>query len=1135
MLPLLTRGLLTPLSGIGLLDQLKRLSQIIWAITLVACATLTVYAQVGDYEGRPVSAVEIVFEGSPPDASVQAEFQSLLKVVAGSEYTAVNARQSLQDLFASGRAAGARIEVVEAQPGGGRNTPVRVRFIIQRQIIIAGVSLRLAPTTGTPIARDEIRARLNLLEPGRRFSIQAIERNADEIQTYLRDRGYYNATVEHTEEPDPSDATGTRRRVVYAITPGVQTHVGQFDIEIPGFDLNAIRPLLKLQQGAPFTHDLLGEDVITLKQALIAKGFLAPQLKEPTVQIDSTKNEINIKLAGTLGPKVEVTFKNNVLNEKKYTLSEKKQKALLPIKREGNVDYSALEEGGRRIRNQLQEQGYFFSEVHPLCTVTPSIAGTVENGTEETCINLNPAELNDHTVKIVYDVTLNRQLKLTDIRITGTNKITFADVQPDLKTQKASAGGFIPFLGGYGRGFTSNALLQEDTRTVRAYMRNLGYRHADVHVLQGISPTQDSLIITFDVTEGPLTRVAEIEIRGEKAFPEDRLRQEINTIKGGPYSPAQVRADNDQLLNLYAREGYIEAEVQPSIDDLKMPGADEQVRLVFNVNKEGAKAIVNEIVINGVTGTAAVQRAKRAAIIRAIPLSEGDLLRADRITEAERALYVTDAFRQVLISQQPAGDGPGGTKKYDVIIDVEEKRPRVIEYGGGYSTDNGVLGLLELTNVNFMNKLRQAAIRVRASQRQESIRFEFIDPRYFHYGKRQFSPLALSAQYLRDSTITRFFRSTIDRGTFGVVQRLDAKGNPIDVLGNRTGQPTIDRLTFSIETQRVLSQKLHSILFLRYNYEDVRLRNIESLLLQPILQPDAVVRLSGFGASFVIDTRERCERRLPGSVSADDETIRSGEVCRYNQTDATRGQFLSADFRVAARALGGNTSMMRFQSTYHTYYKVQRARNTVFAGNLTVGLASLFNPRDLNGNSQIDDFDLLLPISERFFSGGSTTLRGFGYEEAGPRQVIVPQGQFRNTKGELIGLNPFTVPIGGNAMVVMNLEARVPVTRDLQVVPFYDGGNVFRSIGDVFHPKPITPAGKFLTDVNAQNLRVRWSHTLGLGFRIKTPLGGALAIDYGYLMNPSGFLIPQNLNTTPSTAIYRLHQGQIQFRFTQAF
>ncbi len=1088
---------------------------------------LTVFAQVGDYEGRPVSAVEVVLEGSPPDPDDQAEFQSLLKIVPGKEYAAVDARQSLHDLFASGRVSAARIEIVEAQPGSGRTGPIRVRFVVQRQIVIAGVTLNLGPTTGTPIARDEIRARLNLLEPGRRFSVQAIERNADDIQAYLRDRGYYNATVEHTEVPDPSDVSGARRIVVYTITPGAQARVGQFTID-PALDVSTVRPALKLQPGAPFTRDLLGEDLNTIKQALIAKGFLAPQLKDPAMKIDSPKNEINISLEGTPGPKVKVTFKH-------YVLSEKKQKQLLPIKHEGNIDDSALEEGARRVRNQLQEQGYFFSEVTPLCTITPPTPTTVENGTVETCKNLNPAELNGHTVDITYDVQLNRRLKLTDIRITGTNKITFADVQPDLKTQKASSVGFIPFLGGYGRGFTSTALLQEDIRTIKAYMRNLGYRHADVHALQGISSTQDSLIITFEVTEGPLARVAEIEVRGEKVFPEDRLLKEINTIKGGPYSPAQVRADNDQLINLYAREGYIEAEIRPSIDDLPKKGEDEQVRVVFNVNKEGGKGIVNEIVINGVTGSAAVQKSKRDAIIRAIPLAPGDVLRADRITEAERALYITDAFRQVLISQQPAGDAPGGVKKYDVIIDVEEKLPRVIEYGGGYSTDTGALGLLELTHVNFMNKLRQGAIRIRASQRQELIRFEFLDPRYFHYGKKQFAPLALSAQYLRDSTITRFFRSTIDRGTFGVVQRLDAKGNPLDVLGNRVGQPTIDRLTFSVETQRVLSQKLHSIFFLRYNYEDVRLRNIESLVIQPILQPDQVVRLSGFGTSFVIDTRQRCERRLPGSIAGEDETIRSGEVCRYNQTDATRGQYLSADFRVTARALGGNTSLMRFESTYHTYYKVQRARNTVFAGNLTVGLASLFNPRDLNGNHRIDDFDLLLPISERFFSGGSTTLRGFAYEEAGPRQVIVPQGQFRDTKGKLIGLNPFTVPIGGNAMVVMNLEARVPVTRDLQVVPFYDGGNVFRSIGDVLHPKPITPTGNFVDDVNAQNLRVRWSHTVGLGFRIKTPLGGALAIDYGYLTNPSKFLIPQNLNTTPSTAIYRLHQGQIQFRFTQTF
>jgi outer membrane protein insertion porin family len=1097
-------------------------------LTTLLVGNRTTFAQVGDYEGRRVDAVEVVLEGSPPDPSAQAEFQSLLKVTPNGEYSAVLTRQSLHDLMASDRVASARVEITEAQ-SSARGGPIRVRFVVQRQIVIAGVTLRIGPTTGTPIATDEIRARLNLLEPGRRFSEPAIERNADEIQAYLRDRGYFNATVEHAEQPDESDATGTRRLVIYTITPGEQSHVGEFAINVTGFDASGVRPSLKLQPGTPFTRDILGDDLNRIRESLIAEGYLAPSLEDPRVKFDAEKNEVNIELKGTIGPKVEVTVKN-------YTLKDKKKRELLPVLREGNIDYSVIVEGQRRLQNSLQEQGYFFAEAPPACTVTPPPPGT-ENGTEETCRNLNPTDLGGRAVNITYDVDLKRRLKLTDIRITGTNKLSLDDVLGELKSQKASPLGLVPLLGGYGRGFTSNAMLEEDRRTIEAHMRDLGYRHAKANVLQGISPNQANLIITFNVEEGPLTRVAVIEFRGEKVFPEDRLRKEIYTVLGGPYSPAQVRADNDRLLNLYAREGYIEAEVRPSVDDLPKQGGDEQVRVVFAVTKEGAKAIVNEIIVNGVTGSAAVQRAKRDAIIRAIPLSAGDLLRADRITEAERALYVTDAFRQVLISQQPAGEAPNGAKKYDVIIDVEEKRPRVIEYGGGYSSDTGPLGLVELTNVDFMNKLRQGAVRLRASPRQQLVRFEFLDPRFARYGKKQFAPLGLSAQYLRDSTITRFFRSTIDRGTFGIVQRLDAKGNPIDVLGNRVGEPTINRFTFSVETQRVLSQQRHSIVFLRYNYEDVRLRNIDSLLIKDVLQPDQVVRLSRFGTSFVYDTRERCERRLPGTATSDEVISRSGEVCRYNQFDATRGQFLTSDFSVAARALGGNTSFSRFLATYHTYYKVNGARHAVLAGNLTVGLAQLFTPRDRNGNGRIDDVDRLLPISERFFSGGSATLRGFAFEEAGPRQVIVPQGQFRDRNGKLIGLNPFTVPIGGNAMVVLNLEARIPLARNLQVVPFYDGGNVFRSISDVFgHPKASPPTGNFLEDLNAQNLRMHWTNTVGLGFRIKTPLGGALAVDYGFLLNPPEFLIPQGLNTnSPSTAIFRLHQGQIQFRFTQTF
>ncbi len=1099
----------------------------LFVLTPIVCAA-SVTALAGgmdEYEGRLITTIEVVFEGSPGDPAAQSDFLSILKIAPNTEFSAVRVRDSLQALFESGRVANARVEVFEAATKTG---PIRIRFVIQRQVQIGEVRLELGPVLGTPISEDELRARLNLIQPGTRLSKQIIVRNADEIQIYLRDRGYFNASVEPVEEVDPS---GTRAIVTYRITLGEQSRVGAFNIDISGFDTAEVRPLLRLPPNAPFTREALGEDVKRIKEAIIADGYLAPQLEEPRVERDADRNLMTISLKGAVGPKVKVNIPD-------YPLSEKTRRELLPVMREGNIDVSAIEEGARRLRNRLQEEGYSFAEITSVCSVTPPTPAVGSNGATETCENLDPELLSGRSVEITYQIERRRRLRLTDIRITGTDKLSFEDVEADLKSQKASALGLIPFLG-YGRGYTSLTLLEQDRRIIRNYMRDLGYRRADAEVLQGVSINGENLIITFNVIEGPLTRIAGVEVRGNKIYTELRLRDELRTVIGAPFSRSQARADSERVLALYAREGYVNAQINFSVVELPKKAEEEQIRLIYSITNEGEKVFINRIIVNGVTGSAQTQLTKRNAIARAITLMEGDVLRADRVSESERELYLTDAYRQVIIHTVPAGETASGFKKEDVIIDVEEKKPRVMDYGGGFSTDTGPLGLLEFSNVNLMNKLRHGAMRLRVSRRQQLLRFEYVDSRFARYGERQFAPLALTVQYQRDSTVTRFFRSTIDRGTFGIVQRLGEDGNPIDEFGGRVNEPTINRFTVALETQRVLDQKTHTIVFARYSYEDVRLFNLQSLLIKPILQPDRAIRLSRFGASFVRDTRERCERGLIGTSRTDgSEPGAPGEVCRYNQIDATRGDFLSLDYAVALRQLGGNVSFNRFQASYRRYYKMNSLRGTVFAGNATLGLANLFNPRDRDGTGTIDEIDRALPISERFFSGGSSTLRGFGFEEAGPRQAIIPIGVFRNQNREIISLNPFTVPVGGNALAIVNLEARIPLTRSLQAVPFYDGGNVFRRVGDLFKKRDDTPVppGDLLAAINAANLRAHWTNTVGLGFRIQTPFGGALAVDYGFLLNLPKFLIPQQAPDFDGTpAIYRLKRTQVHFRFTQTF
>src|SRR4029453_124948 len=120
------------------------------------------------------------------------------------------------------------------------------------------------------ISTDELRARLNFVQPGSRLTKQLIARNADEIQVYLRDRGYFNATVDSSEEVD---STGVRATVTYRITPGEQARVESFQTNINAFNPATVRDNLTLQPGTPFTREALGADITKIRQSMIADGF----------------------------------------------------------------------------------------------------------------------------------------------------------------------------------------------------------------------------------------------------------------------------------------------------------------------------------------------------------------------------------------------------------------------------------------------------------------------------------------------------------------------------------------------------------------------------------------------------------------------------------------------------------------------------------------------------------------------------------------------------------------------------------------------------------------------------------------------------------------------------------------------
>ncbi|HJQ34018.1 MAG TPA: POTRA domain-containing protein, partial [Pyrinomonadaceae bacterium] len=454
------------------------------------------------YEGRAVESVSLEVEEASLDEAALGELRAHLKVAAGGTFAAVLVRESIQALFDSGRVADVRVEARDAAAPGPDGKPrLALRFVIRPQVSVAGVEFEIGADFGAEITEDELRSRVTLLEPGKRLTEQSLKENAEAIVAYLHDRGFYRAEVDYDRRLDP---TRTRATVVFNVKPGEPTHVETFNINITGLEpdrLAAIRRDLKLQPGARFTQAALGEDVGRVRRALIEAGRLAPRLDEPEIRLDSAANRVNVTLAGSVGPKVDVKIEG-------YELSEKRRRELLPIEREGTIDYAAIVEGARRISNRLQGEGYFFADVTPVCAVVPPLAPPADAlgpaAEFDPCELLNPAELASSNVTISYQVERGRRFKLTDIRIEGTDKLSLEDVDPQLRSQTANALGIIPLLG-YGRGYTSGDALEHDRRIVEARMRDLGYRRAQVTVRQGVSLTSDNLIVTFAVDEGPLT------------------------------------------------------------------------------------------------------------------------------------------------------------------------------------------------------------------------------------------------------------------------------------------------------------------------------------------------------------------------------------------------------------------------------------------------------------------------------------------------------------------------------------------------------------------------------------------------------------------------------------------------------
>jgi outer membrane protein insertion porin family len=655
-----------------------------------------------------------------------------------------------------------------------------------------------------------------------------------------------------------------------------------------------------------------------------------------------------------------------------------------------------------------------------------------------------PIVCNGPNLTIFYDVEPGQRLDLQRIRLDGAEQINLGDVSGEFQTRTKSVVGSIPFLknlplvGGLAHGITSNDRLLHDREVVRRHLVDLGFRSARVEPRLAFSPESEGLTVIFKVEEGPRSTIADVMFRGNSLFTAAELRKAAPFKDHQAFSPALIRSGVTNIKQLYADRGYLDARVSTEVVDLP----NDQARLIYSV-EEGAKNVASEVVISGQTKT------REDSIRRFLAFNAGDTLTPDLIRRTQRDLYATGAFREVTIrTESKPGDEDSARR---VSIGVTEAKPLLFAYGLGYSTDDGPRGLAQVSNTNLFGRVNSASIRMRASRREQLAQFSYTDLRPF--GTKW------------ATTLSTFYDRNTNLQTIQRKQLVDGKVQTED-----TRSYGINRLAAFIQTERKLSEQ--SSLRFRYSFENARLSNAQNIPIGEIGRNDRSIRSGSFSVGFTRDTRD-------------------------SALTPTRGQLLSVEHSVAARIFGGNEAFNRFFGTYQAYKTFATStpviRDSTFALSARVGLAAPFRVPTTNTPD-----DQLLPISERFFAGGATTLRGFRFEQAGP-QVILEATR----PGEL----PALVPRGGNALTVFNFEFRYPLTRRVRLVPFYDVGNVF----------------PLVRDIRFKDM----SNTVGLGLRFNTPIG-PVGVDYGYLLNPPSYV-------TQGNAILRPPHGVVHIRIGQSF
>ena len=686
----------------------------------------------------------------------------------------------------------------------------------------------------------------------------------------------------------------------------------------------------------------------------------------------------------------------------------------------------------------------------------------------------------------------------------------------------------------YQEGAVDEDLLQEGRRSLRDWFERAGYFDAQVDYTVAETPAAETAskaqhaatVVTYQIDRGSRHRLVGVEFTGNRYFGSDLLRGRLKIqpaayASPGRYSTQLLQDDVASVRTLYDANGFHECDVQSQLmDDYKGHHGDLFVRIAIH---EGQQTRVADVKIEG------NQQLSDEELLRVVGSSKGQPYSDFNVSHDRDnilALYFDEGFSEARFSatleRLPAAnptDGPTVQLTYHITEGAQILVARVL-LSGYEHTRRGVIA-------------RQVGIQAGEPLNESDV----VETQRKLYNLGIFSRVSIAPQNPEGEDTKKTMvvmvdeakRYTIAYGLGFEAQRLGGAGSA--VAGSFTAAP---RVTLGLTKANFTGRG--DILSFKARASTIQGRALLQYTAPGFFgSPNFAGQLSGFYET-ARDVQTFDSRRAEGSVGlaekfsptssilyryvyrhvvASNLKIAPEEIPLFSQntevsefdvnwlrdrrnslSDPTRGDFENADVSMAMKTIGSSANFLRVYLQNSTYHQI--SRRLVFARSTRFGIQTPY------GNSLSTD----IPLPERFFAGGGTSLRGFGLNQAGPRDPVTG------------------FPIGGQALLIFNQDLRFPmhlpwIGDRLGGALFYDAGNVFPSIRKITlrtaPPSPtFSPSNPNVCVTNCTNELTYFSHTAGFEFRYGTPVG-PVALDLGYQLNPARFLV-QSGGVCPATA-----------------